>query len=63
MQYHASHLIHILESTKISAQDLVSKGRLSVGVNKLCVFAYVNGDEIVYQTMKWDGKVDYSAIN
>lgn len=56
MYYHASQIIHVIDSNQqFDAKFLISCARLSVSVNKKCVFAYVNDDETVtYQTLHWD---------
>ncbi|XP_023300532.2 tRNA-splicing endonuclease subunit Sen34 [Lucilia cuprina] len=64
--YHASHIVILLKSSKINPLDLVTKVRLSVTVNKLCVFAYLDEEskdangkpKIVYQTFVWEGNRD-----
>lgn len=65
--YHASHIVILLKSPKVNPLDFVTKVRLSVTVNKLCVFAYfdeeqpvVEGEErkIVFQTFVWEGNRD-----
>ncbi|XP_065361271.1 tRNA-splicing endonuclease subunit Sen34 [Calliphora vicina] len=63
--YHASHIVILLKSSKIKPLDLVTKVRLSVTVNKLCVFAYFDEDvaegeepKIVYQSFVWEGNRD-----
>lgn len=45
LQYHASHIVVLLENAKIGGLELVAKVRLSVTVNKLCVLAYFEDDE------------------
>lgn len=54
--YHASQIVHVIDSNhRFDAKYLVSCGRLSVSVNKKCVFAYVDDDDTVtYQTLHWD---------
>ncbi|XP_017109479.2 tRNA-splicing endonuclease subunit Sen34 [Drosophila bipectinata] len=53
--YHASHIVIIQETPIIKPLDLVAKVRLSVIVNKSCVFAYEGDDGagIHYQTVTW----------
>ncbi|XP_034480388.1 tRNA-splicing endonuclease subunit Sen34 [Drosophila innubila] len=53
--YHASHIVIILESPAIRPLELICKVRLSVTVNKDCVFAYKQTDSsnIIYQSVKW----------
>ncbi|XP_017068223.1 tRNA-splicing endonuclease subunit Sen34 [Drosophila eugracilis] len=53
--YHASHIVIIHESPIIKPLEMVAKVRLSVIVNKSCVFAYENENdgEIHYQTVTW----------
>lgn len=56
VSFHASQIIHIVNlADKFNVKYLVSCGRLSISVNKKCVFAYVKeNDEIGYQTLEWD---------
>lgn len=65
--YHASHIVILLENSKIKPLEMITKIRLSVTVNKLCVFAYLDDDtedeacsvpRIVYHTMTWEGNRD-----
>lgn len=57
MMYHASHIVHCLRGP-IDAAQLVAAGRLSVLVNKLCVFAYDGADgALAYQTLEWEGNM------
>ncbi|KAH8364559.1 hypothetical protein KR084_008069 [Drosophila pseudotakahashii] len=53
--YHASHIIIVHEKPVIKPLELVAKVRLSVIVNKSCVFAYEmeNEEGIHYQTVAW----------
>ncbi|XP_016994459.2 tRNA-splicing endonuclease subunit Sen34 [Drosophila takahashii] len=52
--YHASHIIIVHEKPVIKPLELVAKVRLSVIVNKSCVFAYEKENEgIHYQTVAW----------
>ncbi|XP_030386376.1 tRNA-splicing endonuclease subunit Sen34 [Scaptodrosophila lebanonensis] len=53
--YHASHIVIVQETSCIRPLDFIAKVRLSVTVNKSCVFAYErsSGGEIVYQTVSW----------
>lgn len=54
MNYHASHIVHIIENPLVSPLQLVSYGRMAVNVNKICLLASINEqNEIVYQTVKW----------
>lgn len=54
INYHASHIVHILENPLVSSLQLVSYGRMAVNVNKICLLASINEqNEIVYQTVKW----------
>lgn len=57
LYFHASHIVHVVESGEISPVTLMSCGRLAVNVNKRCLFAIldVDADEICYLTMSWDG--------
>lgn len=56
MLYHASQIVHVIDkSQQFDAKHLTSCARLSVSVNKKCVFAYVESDEsVTYQTLHWD---------
>lgn len=64
--YHASHIVVLLGHSKVEPLELIAKVRLSVIVNKHCVFAYFNerntGEEgcpkICYQTVYWEGNQD-----
>lgn len=53
--YHASHIVIIQSKPAIRPLELISKVRLSVIVNKSCVFAYeaADGKKIIYQTVAW----------
>lgn len=54
--YHASHIVIIQSTPAIRPLQLISKLRLSVIVNKSCVFAYERSGgskEIAYQTVSW----------
>jgi tRNA-splicing endonuclease subunit Sen34 len=43
MYYHASQIIHVIDSNQqFDVKFLISCARLSVSVNKKCVFAYVS---------------------
>lgn len=56
MYFHASQVVHIVDSLEqFDFKHLISCARLSVAVNKKCVFAYVTADDsVVYQTLCWD---------
>lgn len=56
MFYHASQIVHVIDrNQQLDAKYLISCVRLSVTVNKKCVFAYVDDDDTVtYQTLHWD---------
>lgn len=59
--FHASHIVHVLtyeEAKTLSGQTYSTRVRLSVNVNKLCVFVYEdeNTKELCYQTSQWMGK-------
>lgn len=61
LYFHASHIVHVLNddvSKRIPINLLIARGRMSVTVNKFCVFAYLNqqNNEIKYQTVEWMGK-------
>ncbi|XP_067613361.1 tRNA-splicing endonuclease subunit Sen34 isoform X2 [Eurosta solidaginis] len=69
LQYHASHIVILLESPIVQPLHLIAKVRLAVIVNKLCIFAYfvdeqVDGDnddlkrKVHYQTVQWEGNRD-----
>ncbi|XP_073838712.1 tRNA-splicing endonuclease subunit Sen34-like [Musca autumnalis] len=72
LQYHASHVVVLLENGTMDALELVANVRLSVMVNKLCTIAYFDDDEdcadttspcskdrkIIYQTITWLGDKD-----
>ncbi|EDW70242.2 tRNA-splicing endonuclease subunit Sen34 [Drosophila virilis] len=53
--YHASHIVIIQPTPVIRPLQLIAKVRLSVIVNKSCVFAYEEstGNTIGYQTVAW----------
>ncbi|KAH8404541.1 hypothetical protein KR222_011853 [Zaprionus bogoriensis] len=58
--YHASHIVVVQAEPTIKPLELIAKVRLSVIVNKQCVFAYesAEGDsetagKIAYQTFSW----------
>lgn len=55
--FHASHIVHVIESGNISPATMMSCGRLSVNVNKQCLFAVLDVDrnEICYLNMSWEG--------
>ncbi|XP_011195868.2 tRNA-splicing endonuclease subunit Sen34 isoform X1 [Zeugodacus cucurbitae] len=65
LQYHASHIVILLDTPIIQPLDMIAKVRLSVIVNKICIFAYfgeevegVDGNEereVHYQTVQWEG--------
>ncbi|XP_055529886.1 tRNA-splicing endonuclease subunit Sen34 [Wyeomyia smithii] len=58
LYYHASHMVHVLKNSnlKTNLKYLIRCCRLSVVVNKVCVFAYENCQgTICYQTMEWEG--------
>lgn len=59
LYFHASHIVHCVESAADTPPtQLVCCGRLSVLVNKFCVFVHLNEetDTLIYQTMEWQGK-------
>ncbi|BFF96542.1 tRNA-splicing endonuclease subunit Sen34 [Drosophila madeirensis] len=54
--YHASHIVIVQSTSLIRPLDLIAKVRLSVIVNKSCVFAHAHekrGKGITYQTVAW----------
>ena len=62
MLYHASHLLILLNDASIKPLDLITKTRLAVTVNKICVFAYFkpktdsnSEQELRFQTIQWEG--------
>lgn len=57
MYFHASHIVHVIESGNISPVTMMSCGRLAVHVKKQCVFAVldVEKNEICYLNMSWEG--------
>ncbi|XP_037032960.1 tRNA-splicing endonuclease subunit Sen34 [Bradysia coprophila] len=57
LYFHASHIVHVVESSNISPVTMMSCGRLAVNVNKQCLFAVldVDRDEICYLNMSWEG--------
>lgn len=61
LYFHASHIVHVIDSGVITPTFLVERARLSVMVNKFCVFAYIRNADIAYQTVDWDGNYE-SAV-
>lgn len=62
LYFHASHMIHVVRDVRndrIPVKDLITKGRLSVVLNKLCTFAWEHPDkkELRFQTLQWEGNV------
>lgn len=56
LHYHASHVVHILEKPNVTAKQMIAHSRLSVMVNKKCVYAYLDEDgQVAYQTVEWMG--------
>lgn len=55
MLFHASHIVHVIESGDISPVTMMTCGRLAVNVNKLCLFAVLDANEICYLNMSWEG--------
>lgn len=55
MLCHATHVVHVLDEPKVSANDFINCNRLCVGVKKVCIYAYVHPgtNPIVYQSSKW----------
>ncbi|EDV97318.1 GH16791 [Drosophila grimshawi] len=53
--YHASHIVIVQSTPAIRPLELIAKVRLSVIVNKRCVFAHATtaGNQIAYQTVAW----------
>ncbi|XP_022211316.1 tRNA-splicing endonuclease subunit Sen34 [Drosophila obscura] len=52
--YHASHIVIVQNTSLIRPLDWIAKVRLSVIVNKSCMFAYEKrGEGITYQTVAW----------
>lgn len=56
MYFHASQVVHIVDQYQPNdVKYLISCCRLSVSVNKQCLFAYANEDNtITYQKLTWD---------
>jgi tRNA-splicing endonuclease subunit Sen34 len=58
VNFHASMIVHVVDPTKtLEIHSLTSCARLSVSVNKKCVFAYPSNDsddKVTYQTLSWD---------
>ena len=53
--FHATQIVHIINREELlEPHFLISCGRLSVSVKKKCLFAYLNNDSVVYQTLEWD---------
>lgn len=60
LYYHASHLVHVIRNVRdkqIPVTELITKGRLSIVVNKFCVFAFEHPEtkELCFQTLQWQG--------
>lgn len=60
LYFHASHLVHVIkdvQNRRIPLTELIAKGRLSIVVNKFCLFAYENPntDQLCFQTVQWEG--------
>ncbi|XP_055627861.1 uncharacterized protein LOC129769539 isoform X2 [Toxorhynchites rutilus septentrionalis] len=59
LYYHASHVVHVLATHQLDVKYLIRCCRLSVVVNKICIFVYEDEHgKINYQTMEWIGNVD-----
>ncbi|XP_053956708.1 tRNA-splicing endonuclease subunit Sen34 [Anastrepha ludens] len=74
LQYHASHIVILLDTPIVEPLHLIAKVRLSVIVNKICVFAYFGSEKasgndtdgtsasteskVHYQTVQWEGNRD-----
>lgn len=57
MTFHAAHIVHVVvdPAKRFNVKYLISCARLSISVNKKCVFAFVDEDDCVaYQTLEWD---------
>ncbi|XP_036326553.1 tRNA-splicing endonuclease subunit Sen34-like isoform X2 [Rhagoletis pomonella] len=75
LQYHASHIVVLLKTPVVEPLHLITKVRLSVIVNKICIFAYFVSEEegddamdgagsdrkVHYQTVRWEGNRDKLA--
>lgn len=64
--FHATQIVHIINKEELlEPHFLISCCRLSVSVKKKCLFAYLDNDSVVYQTLEWDNaKVrDLYAVN
>ncbi|CAO1374579.1 unnamed protein product [Diamesa serratosioi] len=61
LYYHASEIIHIIDQQQaFDIKYLISAVRLSVTVNKKCVFAYEDDQQnLKYQTFTWEGNAKY----
>lgn len=59
LYFHASHIVNVIESGTISPVALMGCGRMSVSVNKKCIFAFldVEKDELCYIDMSWEGNM------
>lgn len=61
LRYHASYIVHVLrddEAQSMTSRTFITRTRLSVNVNKMCVFVYENQEnkDLCYQTVQWLGK-------
>lgn len=61
LYFHASHIVHVLpyvEANSMPCATFATRVRLSVNVNKLCIFVYEDQEtkELCYQTTQWLGK-------
>lgn len=65
LYYHASHVVHVLldPELRLDVKYLVRCCRLSVVVNKICTFAFVNQQGVCYQTMEWEGNVNSNLFS
>lgn len=61
LHFHASHIIHVLsdeEAKTMTSRTFTTRTRLSVNVNKLCTFVFLDQEtkKLCYQTVQWMGK-------
>lgn len=58
---HASHVVHVLNTGRVSIKDFVTANRLCVGAKKECLFAHVDrtDQKIKYQSSVWDSSWDW----
>lgn len=55
MTFHASHVVHVIDpAQQFNVKYLISCARLSVSVNKKCLFACADDERVEFQTLEWD---------